>query len=124
MFDGVSELLKIRDAFRTDCPRVINSHATDAFIEYKHRFLSEACLSMCSSYDELKAHEDFALEDRRFWDERNSAMVSNIIARVHELPEIQTAAVMCGFEHRYALRDGLERSIPENEFDLREYWEI
>ena len=56
-----------------------------------------------------------------FWITRNDAMVGHIIAWARSSPG-KTVLVLCGFEHRYYLRNALDGRARSEGIAVREYW--
>ena len=124
---------RLRDAFRDQPPRIINSSACDRVVEIKNKVASSARVRLTESEPGLEEHREYAELKRDFWQRRNRRMVSNIAEYVEEHPGSRIA-VLSGFEHTYFLREALaERQEAGKQeagsqetgfFSLRYYWEV
>ncbi len=104
-----------------DCPRAINSAAADSICAMKHRIFHTNFLKYTETVPELKQFKEFIISKQEYWDKRNKTMTKNIINYATEF-QGKRIIVTTGFEHRYYLRNELEKSSQQN-FVLKEYWE-
>jgi hypothetical protein len=114
---------ELRDAFRDQPPRVINSPACDRVVRIKHRVTEAAWRQLAENEEALAGHRDYVKLKREFWHRRNRRMVANILRWAREFPG-NRIVVLTGFEHAYYLRARLEKRAAEGNFNLKYYWEI
>jgi hypothetical protein len=100
-------------------PEAINSNAFDFTINIKHAVFYEITPQILARYNRYEtAASDFTFLAEQ-WKERNEIMAKNIIKAAKENPG-KRLVVITGCEHRYILRDLLEK---EQNIELKEYWE-
>jgi hypothetical protein len=104
-----------------ETPEVINSDPCDVAMESKQHYGNDGMFTIVTSVPTLRQFAEFATFKRDFWIARNDAMVANILHWVKALRP-GTILVLCGFEHRYYLRNALRKRSPLDAFMLREYW--
>ncbi len=119
--DAIVRFDRIGAEFGSERPEVINSQACDAAMESKQYYAGEGMVRIITSVPVLARFADIARFRRDFWIARNDAMVNNIIASVKTFPG-KTALVLCGYEHRYYLREALEERAKNGGFVVREFW--
>jgi hypothetical protein len=85
-------------------PEIVNSEGFDDVIRLKHEMSDELISKLAVRTASLKdlAGEFAFLRDQ--WNERNRIMADNIIAQARKLPG-KRLVVICGVDHKYALRD-------------------
>jgi hypothetical protein len=113
----------IRDAFRDQPPRVINSPAMDRIERMKVELSGEAKLELVEREPELAEHREYIELSIDFWERRNERMVANIVRWAAEFPR-HRIVVLTGFEHAYYLRRGLSKHVKEAGFVQKYHWEI
>ena len=123
---GYGSMMMLIDMFRSmakdEHPRVIDSLTMDLLVESLHRLISETLEHLCRTCAELRAHLDAFLERERYEERRNEEMALNIRNRLADFGAHSRFAVMCGFEHRFALRKLLQPHSDTGGFELVEYW--
>ena len=113
-FDGIGR------SFGKESPKLINSNPCDVAMESKQYYAGDGMLKIVTSVAALRQFAEFAAFKRDFWIQRNDAMVANIL-RWAGLMHPKTVLVVCGYEHRYYLRNGLKAHRGGGPFILREY---
>ena len=100
-------------------PELINSKGFDNLVRIKHKMSDELMPELAKKTASLSefAGEFVFLRDE--WDERNRIMVNNIIAQARKFSG-KRLVVICGIDHKYALRDLLSA---EPELEVLEYHE-
>jgi hypothetical protein len=118
LFDSITAFDHIRDTLSNERPEVINSAVCDSAMARKQWFGMNGMTRIVRSTPDLRSFEAFADLREDEWNRRHRAMIDHIsaYARAHR---DQRIVVVCGFEHRYALRQGL---AAEPAVRLREYW--
>jgi hypothetical protein len=114
---------ELRDAFRDQPPRVVNSQACDRVVRIKHRVTEAAWRQLAEKEEALAEHRDYVTLNREFWHRRNRRMAANILRWAREFPG-NRIVVLTGFEHAYYLRARLEKRAAEGDFNLKHHWEI
>jgi hypothetical protein len=89
-----------------DRPVVFNSEACDKAMESKQYYRGEGLARIVALTPSLAKFSEFCKFKHDLWITRNNAMVDHIITRIKEFHP-KTVLVICGFEHRYYLRNGL-----------------
>ncbi|MFA5032405.1 MAG: hypothetical protein WC614_05235 [bacterium] len=124
LYYGLSAvLMDIKGSFSQESPRVINSGAYDYLVSSEKHYVNEGFKTIIDSIPELHQYKDFWKLDCDFWIKRNDTMVNNIIHFSKEFSG-KRIVVMCGCEHRYYLVGKLKEKQKDNNFALREYWEL
>ena len=100
-------------------PEIVNSRGFDDLIRVKHEISDELLPGLSARTPSLGnlAGEFAFLRDQ--WDERNRIMADNIIAQARKF-QGKRLVVICGVDHKYALRDLLSK-IPS--LKILEYYE-
>jgi hypothetical protein len=114
-FDGIGR------AFGLETPEVINSDPCDVAMESKQYYGNDGMFSIVTSVPALRQFAEFATFKRDFWIVRNDAMMTDIL-RWAKLLHPKTVLVLCGFEHRYYLRNALKMQSTRDKFLLRDFW--
>jgi hypothetical protein len=104
-----------------DHPGVFNSETCDRAMESKQFYAGEGLCRIVALTPSLAKFSEFCKFKHDFWVTRNNAMVDNIINRVREFHP-KTVLVICGFEHRYYLRNGLREKSSREAILLKECW--
>jgi hypothetical protein len=119
--DAVKRFDQISYALSLDRPEVFNSDACDKAMESKQYYGGEGLARIVALTPSLAKFSEFCKFKHDFWIMRNNAMVDHIILRVKEFHP-KTVLVICGFEHRYYLRNGLREKSLKEAILLKEYW--
>jgi hypothetical protein len=122
LLEAITRFDDIARSFSSERPEIINSRSCDVAMESKHFYADDGMIRIVSSTPSLKQFSDFVKFKRDFWITRNDDMVKNIIAWIKSLRP-RTVVVLCGFEHRYYLRESLLKRAADNAYDVKEYWE-
>jgi hypothetical protein len=115
-FDGITR------AFASERPEVINSTSCDIAMESKQHYANDGMVEIVQSVSTLTEFTEFVKFKRDFWIARNEAMVVKILQWI-KLVHPKTVLVLCGFEHRYYLRNALKKRTSLEAFILKDYWE-
>jgi hypothetical protein len=121
LLDAIDRFDRLGRAFGSASPEVINSSSCDVAMESKQYYGGSGMVKIVSSDPILKQYTEHATFRRDFWIMRNETMVANIL-RWAKLLHPRTILVLCGFEHRYYLRNALRKSVTPDAFTLKEYW--
>lgn len=121
--DELTNAFNLRDAFGVECPRIINSAASDAVLSYKHDVMRNVFSILSQQIEELSTYRDFIVESNQYWIRRNTVMAENVLNWAMELPETRSIVVVCGFEHRHILRKHLGKTGHQVGLSLSEYWQ-
>lgn len=119
----IGDFTELEMIYIKDSPEVINSAVFDSLIKKRHFYMFNGQKKLVEINSELHPYKDYVNLDNDFWIKRNDAMVSNIIHFSKEFAG-KKIVVICGCEHRYYLRGKLLEKQKDNNFVLREYWEI
>ncbi len=119
--DAIDRFDLIGQSFGSESPEILNSGACDIAMESKQYYANDGMVKIVTSVPVLKQFTEFSTFKRDFWITRNDVMVTNIVACVKSIHP-KTVLILCGFEHRYYLRNGIKSTIPLGAFILREYW--
>jgi hypothetical protein len=122
LFEGLMALAAVRDSCSAERPEVINSSACDTAIEKKQDYAFKGIGKIVDLTPALKEFKPFWSLADDFWARRNDAMVRNIIKHSKEL-RARRVVVLCGYEHRYYLRDRLTEHAPREGFIVKGYWD-
>jgi uncharacterized protein DUF5694 len=101
-------------------PEIINSEGVDRIVRMKHYMWDELMPQLSPNLPRLG---DLAAEFAFFrdeWHQRNRIMADNIAAQARKWPA-RRIVVLCGYEHRYILRDLLSSQA---DIHLREFYEV
>jgi pheromone shutdown protein TraB len=120
LFEGLMALAAVRDSCGAESPEVINSSACDTAIEKKQHYAFKGIGQIVELTPSLKEFKPFWILADDFWGRRNDTMVRNIIKYSKEL-QARKVVVLCGYEHRYYLRNKLTEQAPKEGFVIREY---
>jgi hypothetical protein len=120
LFDAIQRFDEIGRSCGLEPPGLINSDACDAAMDSKQYYAGEGMVKIVEAVPALKQFEEFAAFKRDFWIRRNEAMVTNILFWTGQLHP-KTILVLCGFEHRYYLRNALAASHSSVATVVREY---
>jgi hypothetical protein len=120
LLDAVYRFDDIAKSFYSESPGVINSSACDVAIESKNYYDGEGMLQIVSSVPALSGFIEFCKFKRDFWISRNNTMVKKITMWKNQLHP-KTILVLCGFEHRYYLRNGLEKLSSQESIKIKDY---
>jgi pheromone shutdown protein TraB len=120
IFEGLRALAAVRDSCGAERPEVINSSACDTAIEKKQDYAFKGIGKIVELTPALKEFKPFWSLADEFWGRRNEAMVRNIIKYSKEL-QAKRVVVLCGYEHRYYLRNRLIEQAPKEGFVVKEY---
>jgi hypothetical protein len=123
LFDAIRRFDKIGAGFGSERPEVINSTACDVAMESKQYYAGEGMVHIVSSVQSLGQFVGFCKFRRDFWADRNEAMLKNILS-LTKLLRARTIVVLCGYEHRYYLRNGLTKQAESQAIRLKEYWDF
>lgn len=123
LLDAVHRFDEISYALSLDRPEVFNSDACDKAMESKQFYAGEGLARIVALTPALTKFSEFCKFKHDFWITRNNVMVDHIITRVKEFHP-KTVLVICGFEHRYYLRNGLRQRSSREAILLKEYWEF
>lgn len=106
LLDSITAYDRVRDAFLVDRAEVINTAACDSAMARKQAYAISGMKRIVELTPELRPFADFTTLRAEEWDRRHRAMIENIAnqVRTHAGKRI---VVLCGFEHRYALRGAL-----------------
>ena len=115
-FDGITQ------SFASGSPEIFNSASCMKVMESKQYYANEGMVKIVSSVPFLNPFIKFANFKRDFWIQRNEVMVNKILKWNKSLHP-KTILVLCGFEHKYFLYDGLLKRCNADIFKLKEYWE-
>ena len=121
LLDAVKRFDEIAYAVSIARPEVFNSEACDKAMESKQYYGGEGLARIIALTPSLAKFSEFCKFKHDFWITRNNAMVDHIISRVKEFHP-KTVLVICGFEHRYYLRNGLREKCFREAIKLKEYW--
>ncbi len=112
---------KIGAGFGSERPEVINSTACDVAMESKQYYAGEGMLQIVESVPSLVRFTEFARFRRDFWITRNDKMVDHILTWMKVFPA-RKILVLCGYEHRYYLRNALIERAKSGWFSVSDYW--
>lgn len=121
LLDAVKRFDQISYALSLDRPEVFNSEACDKAMESKQYYGGEGLARIVALTPSLGKFSDFCKFKHDFWIKRNNTMVDNIIKCIKEFHP-KTVLVICGFEHRYYLRNGLREKSLTEAILLKKYW--
>jgi len=121
LLDAIIRFDEIAYAVSLDWPVVFNSEACDKAMESKQYYGGEGLARIVALTPSLAKFSEFCKFKHDFWITRNNAMVDHIIARIKEFHP-KTVMVICGFEHRYYLRNCLKEKSSKEAILLKEYW--
>lgn len=121
LLDAIIRFDEIAYSLSLDRPMIFNSESSDKAMESKQYYDGEGLTRIVALTPSLAKYSEFCKFKHDFWITRNDAMVSHIMSRVSEFHP-KTMLVLCGFEHRYYLRNALMKQSRNNSFLLREYW--
>ena len=121
LLDAIKRFDQISSALSLDRPEVFNSETCDNAMESKQYYGGEGLARIVALTPSLTKFSEFCKFKHNFWIRRNNTMVDNIIKRVSEFHP-KTLLVICGFEHRYYLRNGLREKSLKEAILLKEYW--
>ena len=121
LFETLLALSAIRDSFGAERPEVINSSACDTALEKKQFYSFKGMRRMIELTPALKEYDTFAILADDFWVRRNEEMIKNIVRYSKEF-QGKRIVVLCGFEHRYFLRNRLREQESKENFVVRDYW--
>ena len=122
LFEALLSWAQVRDAFGAERPEVINSLACDKAIEKKQIYAFKGIAQIIELTPALKDHKAFWSSADQFWLRRNEAMCKNIIQQAKDFAG-KKIVVLCGYEHRYYLRQRLLEQAAIENLVVREYWQ-
>lgn len=121
LYEAVGAFSQVGSHLLSERPEVVNSAASDAAMKQKQHYIFEGIARIIELTPALKDFAAYWDKDRDFWVRRNETMIKNILSRVKTRGEGRIV-VLCGFEHRNYLRDGLAKHADAHGFHLGEYW--
>lgn len=121
LLEAMSRFDEITQSFASDSPEVFNSSSCMKAMESKQYYANEGMVKIVTSVPSLNPFVKFAIFKRDFWKRRNEVMVDKILNWNKSLHP-KTVLVLCGFEHKYYLFNGLMKHCNDDNFKLQEYW--
>jgi hypothetical protein len=98
---------------------VLNSVAADSLAQRRQNCQYHQLKTIVDEHAALREFRAFYQVNERYWDIRNQAMARNV-ARYADLYPGRRLVVLCGFNHRYYLRQLLRQQAPKRPFRLRD----
>jgi len=89
-------------------------------MESKQYYAGDGLARIVALTPALTKFSEFCKFKHDFWITRNNTMIDNIMKRVYEFRP-KTVLVICGFEHRYYLRNGLREKSSKEAILLKDY---
>jgi hypothetical protein len=120
LLDVIIRFDDIGAGFGSERPEVINSAACDAAMESKQYYAGEGMVQLAASVTSLVKYGAFCRFKRDCWIKRNGAMLDNILNWVKIVPA-RTVLVLCGYQHRYHLRNALTKRAGQDAIILKKY---
>jgi len=120
ILQSVDAFGKMSSAYSMDKPDIFNSLSCDTAMSLKHKIDSEGLQRIVELTPSLKEFDSFIKFKNDFWVKRNNRMIENICMWTDSWPG-KTIVVLCGFEHRYLLIDGIKNKMKDSKVKIRDY---